>query len=246
MLSSIYCAEGEFLLLPAAEDGLVVQIHCSAGGGEPGLEASLRFHLSPDYPSCPPGISLSCPAFSRAQSHSLRQELLQRASALPPEPMLHQLVLIFQEQCVALMKPRGGGEEVEEEQEGGGGTAVLLLNHMRSQKRYIGLLQDWSQQLQLAGRLLLGRSILVVLQGHKQDIKEFCHRLRTVKVDVDSSGKRCKERMMKVLMEIPSSGPNSFQGFAVKECESSSELMSAFQELQLGEVYQQIQPSLRT
>lgn len=36
-------------------------------------------------------------------------------------------------------------------------------------------------------------------------IQEFCHRLKTVKVDVDSSGKKCKERMMKVLVGIPSS-----------------------------------------
>jgi len=35
--------------------------------------------------------------------------------------------------------------------------------------------------------------------------QEFCRLLRTVKVDVDSSGKKCKERMMKVLTESPTS-----------------------------------------
>lgn len=33
--------------------------------------------------------------------------------------------------------------------------------------------------------------------------QEFCRLLKTVKVDVDSSGKKCKERMMKVLIETP-------------------------------------------
>lgn len=50
-------------------------------------------------------------------------------------------------------------------------TAVLLLDHIRSRNRYIGLLERWTQQLQLTGRLLLGPSILVILQGARTDIK---------------------------------------------------------------------------
>lgn len=54
-------------------------------------------------------------------------------------------------------------------------TAVLLLDHIRSKNRYIGLLERWTQQLQLTGRLLLGQSILVILQGARPDIKVLTH-----------------------------------------------------------------------
>lgn len=59
-------------------------------------------------------------------------------------------------------------EEVDKEKEW---TAVLSLDHIRSQKHYIKLLERWTQQLQLSGMLLLGRSILVLLHGDKLQIK---------------------------------------------------------------------------
>lgn len=68
---------------------------------------------------------------------------------------------------------RGEKEEEKEEQ----CTAVLLLDHIRSHNRYIGLLERWTQQLQLTGRLLLGRHILVILQGVRPNIKVPAHTL---------------------------------------------------------------------
>ncbi|XP_042336934.1 RWD domain-containing protein 3-like, partial [Plectropomus leopardus] len=93
VLESIYCAEGEFdLIRKSAQDGLTVQINSSAGG-QRSLDVSLLFHLHPGYPSCPPAISVSSARLSRTQCLSIRQKLLDRAAALPPEqPMVHQLV----------------------------------------------------------------------------------------------------------------------------------------------------------
>lgn len=59
-------------------------------------------------------------------------------------------------------------EQVDKEREW---TVVLLLDHIRSQKHYIKLLERWTHQLQLFGMLLLGRSILVILHGDKPKIK---------------------------------------------------------------------------
>ncbi|XP_029929401.1 RWD domain-containing protein 3 isoform X4 [Myripristis murdjan] len=203
VLSSIYCAEGEFQLLQQS-------------------------------------------ALSRGRCHHIRQKLLDQAAALPQEPMVHQLVEWLQQSGelteagrVCEEQVMEGGEEHEQ------WTTVLLLDHIRSRNRYVRLLERWSLQLQLTVTLLLGRPILVLLQGARPSIKEFCHLLRTVKVDVDSSGRKCKERMMKVLSETPSSsskhGP---PGLQVKEYESVSELTAAFQELSMTELYQQILPSL--
>lgn len=92
------------LCLPLAQDGLLVQIN-STVGEERGLDVSLLFHLPPRYPSCPPDISVSSTGLSKTQCHSIRQKLLDHAAALPPEPMVHQLVEWLQ---VNTMQVRGG------------------------------------------------------------------------------------------------------------------------------------------
>ena len=40
-------------------------------------------------------------------------------------------------------------------------------------------------------------------------LKEFIVRLRTISVDVDSRGQSCKEKMMTILAEEPSSSPDT-------------------------------------
>lgn len=247
VLSSIYCGDGEFRIVrQSAQDGMVVQVNCT-GGRDGNLHVGVVFHLDPAYPSSPPQVSISSTGLSKAQCHSIRQKLMSRAAELPPEPMIHQLVEYLQQECVELTEQQKGnekgGEENEELQEW---TAVLMLDHIRSRSRYIGLLERWSQQLQLDASLLLGHNPLIILQGGRPNIKEFCRRLRTVKVDVDSSGKKCKERMMKVLAETPSSSPckHSVQGFVVKDYESLSELAAVFEKLNMVELYQQMHPTL--
>lgn len=80
------------------QDGFLVQINTSTGGDR-ALDLSLLFHLHPQYPSCPPDISVSSTAFSRTQCHSIRQKLLDQAATLSPEPMVHQLVEWIQVNC---------------------------------------------------------------------------------------------------------------------------------------------------
>lgn len=70
-----------------------------------------------------------------------------------------------------MTEDRGGEGEVREKEKDEEWTAVLLLDHIRSRNRYIGLLERWTQQRQLTGRLLLGRHILIVLQGARRNIK---------------------------------------------------------------------------
>ncbi|XP_072237131.1 RWD domain-containing protein 3 isoform X2 [Leuresthes tenuis] len=242
VLSAIYCGEGEFhLVRQSAQDGFVVRINCS-GGGDKGQNVSVVFHLHPNYPSCPPDISVSSTGLSRTQCHNIRQKLLDKAAALPSEPMVHQLVEYLQ-QCVELTEDHKTGEDAVKDE----WVAVLLLDHIRSRNHYVGLLERWSQQLQLTGRLLLGQNILVILQGARCDIKEFYRRLKTVKVDVDASGKKCKERMMKVLIETTFnfSCQDSLQGFVVRNYHSLPELTAAFQELNMTELCEQILPTLK-
>ncbi|XP_008403261.1 RWD domain-containing protein 3 isoform X3 [Poecilia reticulata] len=226
-------------------DGLVVQLNCTGGRGGT-LNVSAVFHLHPSYPSCPPHISISTTSLSKIQCHNIRQKLMTRAAELPLEPMLLQLVEYLQQECVEQTEDQTGEQDGTGKDNQQEWTAVLLLDHIRSRNRYIRLLERWSQQLQLTCRLLLGPNPLIILLGERPNIKEFCHRLRTVKVDVDSSGKKCKERMMKVLAETPCSSlcQHSLQGFVVKDYKSLSELTAVFEELNLAELYQQMLPTL--
>lgn len=77
-----------------------------------------------------------------------------------------------QQECLELTElqigEEEGGEENEQLQEW---TAVLMVDHIRSRSRYIGLLERWSQQLQLDGSLLLGHNPLIILQGGRPNIK---------------------------------------------------------------------------
>ncbi|TNM90526.1 RWD domain-containing protein 3 [Takifugu flavidus] len=237
VLSSIYCGEEEFQLVHrSGQDGLVVHIKQTVGG-EGGPDISLSFHLPPAYPSCPPGISVTSTRLSKTQSLHIRQKLLDQAAALPAEPMLHRLVEGVQEHVQRMDTCAGRDAEAARDPDR---TVVLLLDHIRDRRRYIKLLERWAHQLQLSGMLFLGRSILLILQGDRLQVKEFCRLLKTVKIDVDSSGKKCKEKMMKVLIEASRPSSVSLQGFEVRSYGSFQELGAAFQDINLEELFQQI------
>ncbi|CAL1603209.1 unnamed protein product [Knipowitschia caucasica] len=238
VLSAIFCGAGEFELLQSA-DGVTVQISSQVGGGQ---AVTVLFHLPPSYPLLPPDISISSSALSRTQCQDLRLKLLQFASTLPPQAMVHQLMVHCQSLDVSPAASTESTLRPEQDQR----VSVLSLDHIRSRSRYVSFLEQWSKQLQLDGRLLLGPNILVLLQGNRASIKEFCRLLKTSKVDVDSSGKKCKERLMKVLMDSPWSPAQPIpQGFEVRCCSSLSDLRAEFEEVHLTEAFRTILPSLR-
>ena len=72
---------------------------------------------------------------------------------------------------------------------------------MRSKAKYLKALQAWASELSIHGKIVdKGRhSIVSALVGREKDITEFLKRWKSEKVDVDSRGKPCKERMMEVL-----------------------------------------------
>lgn len=137
-------------------------------------------------------------------------------------------------------------------------VALLHLDHMRAKTKYVKIIEKFTSQLGLTGRLFLGKVILILLQGPRENIKvnknfecfeilfcelsytctccinlmhvvnnhvllllmcyiwkcrgyiifwfplqEYIHLQKTTKVDIDSSGKKCKEKMMTVLCESP-------------------------------------------
>ncbi|KAG2435070.1 hypothetical protein HYH02_012066 [Chlamydomonas schloesseri] len=64
----------------------------------------------------------------------------------------------------------------------------------------------WARDLGLTGRLVFGPSglILELLEGEAAGLRHYLVRHRTEAVDVDSRGRKCKERMMDVIGQRPS------------------------------------------
>jgi len=76
---------------------------------------------------------------------------------------------------------------------------LLMLDHMRDRQRYVRTIRKWAKNLDLTGRILFYRHILIILEGNDSNLKQYIQLQRTHKVDVNSKGEKCKERLMEVL-----------------------------------------------
>lgn len=201
----------------------------------------LVFDLPVTYPSCLPNLAVSSDELTRAQCKELRDKLLDVARERLPEPMIHDLVVWTQQNCNRVI-----GNPIRDEKrplpamtDEGTWTTLLHLDHMRAKNKYVKTVEKWTSDLKLTGKLMfMGKIILILLQGDKSNIREYLVLQKTCKVDVDSSGKKCKERMISVLCEVKlPPGHERFPAFEVKEYSSISELESAFAEVGLSALF---------
>ncbi|XP_037008975.2 RWD domain-containing protein 3 [Artibeus jamaicensis] len=240
-LAAIFCGPGEWEVLSRSEtDGTVFRILTEAEGPTEHVAVPLElvFHLPAGYPSCAPGISVSSERLTRAQRAAVREELLERAQSLPAEPMVHQLVLWAQQHLGRILTQTGLGpgpgprpSSTTGQGDEGLWMALLRLDHMRARTRYVKALRQWASDLGLTGRLVfLGKAILLLLQGRREDIKEYLVLQKTCRVDVDASGKKCREKMLSVLFEGPAQPQHArFPAFEVREDPGVDELRAEFE-----------------
>lgn len=208
----------------------------------------LVFHLPAGYPACPPGVSVRSERLTRAQCAAVRDQLLAQARGFPPEPMVHRLVLWAQQNLRHLLAPPGSGAgpgtctTAGAREAAGLWTALVHVDHMRAKTSYTRILRQWASALGLAGRLLFaGRVILLLLQGPRDRVKEYLVLQRTSKVDVDSSGRRCREKMARVLWEAwAQPGHTRFLAFEVKEFSSLDELRTEFEAAGLTALFSEL------
>lgn len=93
-------------------------------------------------------------------------------------------------------------------------TVLLRVDHMRRKNEYSRLIGDWADGLGLAGQLVFHHHsrpagkplILIHLTGPSPSIREYLRLHRTSTVDVDSAGRKCKEKMMDVLFDTDDHG----------------------------------------
>ena len=123
---------------------------------------------------------------------------------------------------------------------------LVELDHMRNKTGYIKILSKWADQLcsVLVIHLLYRKRkrFLLKLWGTEDDIKIFLRNLKTHAVDVDSSGKPCKEKLATVLcsslsgIELGSDCPST-KGLRIEEIESEPQLKTLFKRYNLSQVY---------
>ncbi|ERE88620.1 RWD domain-containing protein 3 [Cricetulus griseus] len=238
-LAAIFCGPHEWEMLSCSEtDGAVFRIHTTAEGlvGED-VPLELVFHLPAGYPLCPPSISVSSTHLTRAQCVTVKEKLLEEARKLLSEPMIHELVLWIQQNLRhVLSQPEAAsssekGTWPESATDDGLWLTLLHLDHMRARTKYVKTVEKWASELRLTGRLMfMGKTILILLQGDRSNIKEYLVLQKTSKVDVDSSGKKCKEKMISVLSEtkVPTEHKR-FLAFEVKEYSTLEELQKEFE-----------------
>nr|XP_054761213.1 RWD domain-containing protein 3-like [Lytechinus pictus] len=189
-----------------------------------GSAIAITFSQGPCYPKSLPAISLTSDLLTRKASDKMKTSLIEYANEhLCGEPMAMEIVewirLHFKEYA-----NYENQQEMIPESQGTCVTSLLRLDHMRAKGRYIKTLTSWCEELGIMGRIIfVERLILILLEGHQARVKEFILRLKTQKVDVDSSGKACKEKMMSVLSEKPTD-KNRFSSFEVSEMGSVQEL----------------------
>lgn len=220
-------------------DGTIFRIHTKAEGPtDVDIPLELMFHLPVNYPSCLPGISVNSEHLTRVQCVTVKEKLLKQAEKLLPEPMVHELVLWIQQNLRQILNQpeTGSGSEkctfsISTTVDDGLWVTLLHLDHMRARTKYIKTVEKWASDLRLTGRLMfLGKIILILLQGDRNSIKEYLILQKTSKVDVDSSGKKCKEKMISILFETKVQTEHKrFLAFEVKEYSTLDELQKEFE-----------------
>ncbi|KAM9187217.1 RWD domain-containing protein 3 isoform 1-T1 [Mergus octosetaceus] len=212
----------------------------------------LVFHLPVNYPSTLPEISVNSDQLTRAQCTDVKDKLLEQAKKHLSEPMVHELVLWIQENLKYVIKQPATvcNEKTTlskaESTEDAIWMLLVHLDHMRAKAKYVKTVEKWASDLRLTGRLMfVGKIILILLQGDRSNIKEYLILQKTSKVDVDSSGKKCKEKMISVLCETKVQPQHKrFQMFEVKEYSTLDELQKEFETAGLATLFSEFVPPL--
>ena len=83
-------------------------------------------------------------------------------------------------------------------------VCVAKLDHMRNEQKYLKLLSSWAKELDIYGKILHtgSHAIYVIITGTSaSSVNEFLKQWRTQNVDVDSKGRPCKEKLLRVVCQ---------------------------------------------
>ncbi|GBN65287.1 RWD domain-containing protein 3 [Araneus ventricosus] len=198
----------------------------------------LTFEIPNQYPQVIPQISLASTKLSKAKRILVEKEIRDNAEELVGSPMIMDLVIKSQEIFENhFIKHELSQEKVLEHEDNH--TAVILIDHIRQRNRYLKALRTWASELNVVGVLMFCHKwIFLIIQGSKKKVKEYIIHHRTTCIDVDSSGKPCKEKMSKILFEGDSL--KCFTSFLVEELSTLKDLEEYLKYINLESIYQEV------
>ena len=223
VLHSIFCGQEEFLLNGSPPDTslevfcrnliegkirylhLSVTVHISCTEN---IKVLLGLSLGKQYPYSLPEISVSSLQLTRKKLEEIHKMLRDHAVNLMqcPGPIVLKLINWLQDNVVQLCSSVDTPEsenDISFSKDEKRFIVFLQFDHMRSRKKYLKTISNWAKELDLNGYILFfAKNIFAVVEGLKFNINKLLKYLRTSIVDVDSAGKACKERMMKLVCEF--------------------------------------------
>lgn len=210
-------------------------------------DVNIIINVDEDYPNTIPEFSVISDDINRECIADLKLKVKEACKDFVGQPMLTALVTVIKDH-IELIKSdmemlTRESEEIKLDKdpitsdEASNSTALLHIDHMRSRTHYCKTLEKWTRDLDLKGRLLFYRRlILLILQGRSFSIKDFIVRLKTANIDVDARGHSCKEKMMSVMAEEPCR-MSVISDYQVLELSDISDLEAVFIELGLQDMY---------
>jgi len=132
----------------------------------------------------------------------LESHLYDKAKELKGEPMLIELCQEASSFCSALQINIGHDQEVKQINGRRYVISLIHFDHMRNVRQYEKTLERWINSDFQWARLLQGGKgniFLILVSDDPAALTDFLKKLKTENIDIDASGRPCKEKMSKVL-----------------------------------------------
>lgn len=238
-IEAIYCGPGEFQLYSTGEDSVVFSVTLSPLD-DPDMKITITFTLAcSTYPTNLPQFSIKCCSLSRSECERVKNYLTEAAEDHKGSPMVLEILTQLQ-QMTEFKHSLANMKETDEKEKKDRSLCILQLDHMRSKNRYRKAILSWCKELNLTGCLIFClKWIFIILNGEEEDIKAYIQRNRTLCVDVDSSGRPCKERLLSILHNGKHNGL-LFLEFNVHELSNLEELRSFIMESEVSHLFDDI------
>ena len=143
---------------------------------------NIVINVDEEYPNTIPEFSVMAEDLKRERITDLKLKVKDACKDFIGQPMLIALVSVIREhlemtdnemETLTLESAKTRCDKNANSNDSGGkGTALLHIDHMRSRTNYCKTLEKWTRDLNLKGRLLFCRRlILLILQGKSHSIK---------------------------------------------------------------------------
>ena len=143
-------------------------------------DVKVIINVDEDYPRTFPEFSVMSEAIKRESIANLKMKVKDACMDLVGQPMILALVSAVKDHLESVTETETLTFESDRARSAGGiscdldnnYTALLHIDHMRSRTNYCKTLEKWTKDLDLKGRLLFcKRLILLILQGKYHSIK---------------------------------------------------------------------------